>query len=999
MSSSPVPSQLLSWFLAASLLGLAFNAPAARPVPAGPLSTQVNIVGPGFGRFGAQVVALPNGNIIITAPHYDGANSYNRAEGYDSAKGAVYLYNGRTHALISRLVGEQEGDDVGCCGIMVLPNGNYLLLSPHWPGGSGVGAVTWGSGTTGVTGTISAANSLVGSAGGDQVGGGGIGVLPDGNYVVSSPHWSKAGAWHAGAVTWCNGATGCTGVVSTTNSLVGSATGDQVGYGADGITVLPNGNYVVSSPYWANGGAGQAGAVTWGNGTTGVTGTVSAANSLVGSAPGDLVGGTDAGSMGYITVLPNSNYVVHSPYWANSGASQAGAVTWGNGTRGVTGTVSSANSLVGSAAGDQVGVNGIMVLSNGNYVVSSFGWANGVASQAGAATWCSGTVACTGVVSSTNSLVGSAAGDQVGWGTGNMGYITALPNGNYVVRSVFWANGGFSQAGAATWCSGTAGCTGVVSSTNSLVGSTGGDLVGWSGITALPNGNYVVGSPDWTNGEASLAGAATWCSGTVGCSGVVSSTNSLVGSATGNWVGGNGITALTNGNYVVRSPFWANAGASLAGAATWCSGTVGCTGVVSSTNSLVGAGSGYITVLPNGNYLVLGPGGASQAGGVTWGNGTTGITGTVSAANSLVGSAAGDQVGIGGTALTTGNYVVNSFDWANGGASLAGAVTWGNGATGVTGTVSAANSLVGSAANDRVGSGWLGITALPDGNYVVNSPDWANGGASQAGAVTWGNGATGVAGTVSAANSLVGSAAGDYVGGSLEGSGCCAGYVTVLTNGNFVVRSFDWANGGASKAGAVTLGDDLMGTAGVLSTTNSVLGGITGGGAQLSWSYDYANDQLVVGRPMENIVTFFPAPGIHLYGAGQLIANGTATVSAGDGTDFGTVLLGQALTHTFTISNTSQGALNLTGSPQVKISGAAAADFSVVLAPGTPILSNTATTFQVRFRPTVAAARVVTVTVLSNDADASPYRFTLLGLGEEAPVVLPFRVFLPFQER
>ncbi len=62
--------------------------------------------------------------------------------------------------------------------------------------------------------------------------------------------------------------------------------------------------------------------------------------------------------------------------------------------------------------------------------------------------------------------------------------------------------------------------------------------------------------------------------------------------------------------------------------------------------------------------------------------------------------------------------------------------------------VSAANSLVGSTANDQVGIG--GVTALTNGNYVVSSPHWDNGAATDAGAVTWGSGTTGVSGAVSA---------------------------------------------------------------------------------------------------------------------------------------------------------------------------------------------------------------------------------------------------------
>jgi hypothetical protein len=71
----------------------------------------------------------------------------------------------------------------------------------------------------------------------------------------------------AGAVTWENGIGGITGVVSALNSLVGTTASDQVGYG--GVTALSNGNYVVRSPAWDNGPVVSAGAVTWGVGLAG----------------------------------------------------------------------------------------------------------------------------------------------------------------------------------------------------------------------------------------------------------------------------------------------------------------------------------------------------------------------------------------------------------------------------------------------------------------------------------------------------------------------------------------------------------------------------------------------------------------------------------------------------------------------------------------------------------------------------------------------------------
>jgi hypothetical protein len=615
--------------------------------------------------------------------------------------------------------GSNPDDQVGDFGVTLLSNGNYLVRSPDWNGARG--AVTWGNASTGVSGEVSDANSLVGSNPNDYVGSNHLAqslitLLSNGNYVVGSPEWNG----HRGAATWGSGTTGVSGTISAANSLVGSNPDDQVS--RSGVTLLSNGNYVVKSAPW-NGGRGAA---TWGNGTIGVSGVVSDANSLVGSNPGEQVGEG-------VTALSNGNYVVQSPDWNGN----RGAATWGNGTIGVSGTISAANSLVGSNPGDLVGYYGVTALSNGNYVVKSRDW-NG---YRGAATWGSGSTGVSGVVSDANSFVGSNPNDRVGiYG------VTALSNGNYVVQSPDW-NG---QRGAATWGNGSTGVSGVVSDANSLVGSNPNDQVGDFTVTDLSNGNYVVQSRDW-NGQR---GAATWGSGSTGVSGVVSAANSLVGSNPNDRVG-NAVIALSNGNYVVQSPGWN----SDRGAATWGDGTTGVNGTISDANSLVGSnfgeqvGSG-VTALSNGNYVVLSFW-IGFRGAATWGDGSTGVSGTISAANSLVGSNPSDGVGYaegGVTALSNGNYLVRSPYW-NG---YRGAVTWGNASTGVSGVVSDANSLVGSNPNDQVGSG---VTALSNGNYVVQSPFW-NG---NRGAVTLGNGTTGQTldgqGVITEQNSLVGQAA------------------------------------------------------------------------------------------------------------------------------------------------------------------------------------------------------------------------------------------------
>lgn len=252
-------------------------------------STDIN--GPaGSGKFGSVVTVLPNGNYVVCDPYFD--------DGAVTDVGAVYLYNGSTHALISTLKGSTANDRIGTS-VTVLSNGNFVVYSTLWDNGAATdaGAVTWGSGSTGISGVVSAANSLVGSTSGDNIASGGVAALTNGNYVIKSVLWSNGSA-AVGAVTWGNGSTGTSGVISSSNSLVGSHAGDQVGT----VTILPNGNYVVCTPHWDNGSATEAGAVTWGNGATGTSGVISNANSLTGTTAGDGVNTT-------VVVLSNGNYV------------------------------------------------------------------------------------------------------------------------------------------------------------------------------------------------------------------------------------------------------------------------------------------------------------------------------------------------------------------------------------------------------------------------------------------------------------------------------------------------------------------------------------------------------------------------------------------------------------------------------------------------------------------------------------------------------------------
>ncbi len=645
-------------------------------------STANDQVGNGSSTF------LDNGNYVVSSDQWN--------NGLATSAGAVTWINGTTGvsgvvSSTNSLVGSTTGDQVGSFGFIVLTNNNYVVRSINWNSNSG--AATWGNGTTGISGVVSSSNSLVGVTPGEPVGNGGIFPLTNGNYVVNSPPWNNVGA-----VTWGNGSTGITGTITSSNSLVGTTAGDQIGL--SGILALTNGNYVVSSPLWNDGATADVGAVTWGDGSTGITGVVSSLNSLIGTTLNDQIGSQQT------YALSNGNYVVPSPLWDDGATANVGAVTWGDGTTGIVGTVSSSNSLIGSTAADRIGLNGVLTLNNGNYVVRNEQWNNGGAiSNAGAVTWGDGTTGITGAVSSSNSLVGTTASDLVG----REGVI-ALTNGNYVVSSRFWNDGATAGVGAVTWGNGTTGITGPVTTTNSLVGTTVQDRVGIGGSVALSNGNYVAVSFNWNNGAALNVGAVTWGDGTTGITGPVTTTNSLVGTTTLDQIGGNAVVALTNGNYVVISQDWTDGAIANVGAVTWGDGSTGVTGAVTSANSLVGSttadrvGNGFVAPLFNGNYIVLSPdwdnGAIMNAGAATWGDGSSGTSGVVSASNSVVGSTANDQIGnTFPITLLNGNYVLLSPNWDNGAVVDAGAATWGDGSIGVSGPITPQNSIIGQSAN------------------------------------------------------------------------------------------------------------------------------------------------------------------------------------------------------------------------------------------------------------------------------------------------------------
>ncbi|MBT8273333.1 MAG: choice-of-anchor D domain-containing protein, partial [Bacteroidia bacterium] len=125
-----------------------------------------------------------------------------------------------------------------------------------------------------------------------------------------------------------------------------------------------------------------------------------------------------------------------------------------------------------------------------------------------------------------------------------------------------------------------------------------------------------------------------------------------------------------------------------------------------------------------------------------------------------------------------------------------------------------------------------------------------------------------------------------------------------------------------------------------------------------------------------------PAPEMDVTGLGISIPDNDVTPTTIDDTDWGNVLVLSPTVHTFTIHNTGNLALNLTGiAPYVVISGTHAADFAVSAAPAPNIAAAGSTTFNITFTPGAVGLRTATLTIANNDGDENPYNFDIQGTG------------------
>ena len=456
---------------------------------------------PGDASTGFDVTALATGGYVVKWDSFDLSGG-----AIDVGALVVCPEAGCTGVLqpAMALTGRIDGD-LANSKVVPLANGNAVLFSPSWHDSTGqaVGASTWISKKYVGGGVVSEANSLYGSAYGDGLEGYAE-SLPNGNYLVALPNFDLGLARQdAGRVAVVNGESQESGPLGA-RGMYGANPADKFGARVDGGSpvVLDDGSFVIVCRTCDNESLVNAGAVSWGDAEapTSYQGEISTVNALMGTA-------ADEGRGLRVTSV-KGGYVVASPFHGLSGRINAGAVTMCMSPGGCVGTQVESNSLYGAAAYDHVGMNGVVALDDGGYVVVSPLWQGG----RGAVTWCDTRSSCGGAVSPTNSLQGSAADAQLG-----SGGVLALKNGEYLVSSPMESIS--ASYGGAVTIGRPRGSVGSADFLNSVYGTSANDAISGraSGIVdpsrpdvqVLEDGNILVRSPDVDNGPATDAGALT----------------------------------------------------------------------------------------------------------------------------------------------------------------------------------------------------------------------------------------------------------------------------------------------------------------------------------------------------------------------------------------------------------------------------------------------------------------------------------------------------------
>lgn len=215
-------------------------------------------------------------------------------------------------------------------------------------------------------------------------------------------------------------------------------------------------------------------------------------------------------------------------------------------------------------------------------------------------------------------------------------------------------------------------------------------------------------------------------------------------------------------------------------------------------------------------------------------------------------------------------------------------------------------------------------------------------------------------------------------------------------NGGTVVSAFTIQNlgqGNLTLSGVPTISGDHAGDFDVTLDPTTAVSGLDSTSFQVTFDPSASGVRRAVVNinsddPDTNNYTFSiqgtglaPAE-INVTGNAVAIMSGAMSPAIADGTDFGGVSASSGtIAQTFTIENTGDLDLSLTGNPVVSLSGTDAGDFTITQPSNSVIAGGNSTTFQIEFDPSVVGDRTATVTILNDDTDEGSYTFDIQGEG------------------
>ena len=510
---------------------------------------------------------------------------------------------------------------------------------------------------------------------------------------------------------------------------------------ASGALILSNGNFVIREQYDATGeGDYRANVYLYDPSTQAVIATISDDNN------GDNLGADDeSNGIPGIVGLANGNFVIISSRDDVNGVVNAGSVMYINGQTGqqIGSTIS------GDHANDNLGSDGIVELSNGNFVIASDNDNTDTKTQAGSIILVDGQ---TGAVVGTP-LRGNDDYDRLGAYIENRDAIAALPNGNFVVtnhnddRTGLIIGGPYIDAGQVFLVNGSTG----TKIGETFEGDNSEDWIGENGVEVLPNGNYVVASKRDDVSGLTNAGSVYLFDGNTGD--IIGSP--VVGDAANDQVGEKiMVPSSGHSNFVVASYRDDNGAIDQAGVVKLINGSTGAEIAEhkgQSTSDWLGVRG---DALANGNFIIISGGYdvgmVANAGYIAVIDGTTGaILGTP-----ISNTVSGNWLNPSWLNLSNGNSVLILWEDPGTATTRGGRVMLVDGSTGAE----LGTSFIGDQDYDSSG---IKVTELSGGNFVVTTPGDDVDGRADAGSVRLVSGTTGLPiGSV-----LVGESAGNALGG------------------------------------------------------------------------------------------------------------------------------------------------------------------------------------------------------------------------------------------